>query len=275
MRFVISLLILCFWIPATWAETPVERGQYIVEVIAACGNCHTPQGPAGPDQARNLSGGNPIVERGMVAIPPNITPDEETGIGSWSDAQIKTAIREGIRPDGRVLGPPMPFPLYRDISDEDITAIVAYLRTVPPVTNKTEPSAYEFPLPPNWGPPPGIVPEPDRENPVEYGAYLAGPLGHCVKCHSTPGANGEPDMENALGAGGLLLHGPWGVSVSANITPAGLGGKSDAEIKQEITTGVRANGSRLMPPMAFSYYANLTTEDLEAIVAYLRSLPAK
>ena len=146
----------------------------------------------------------------MVAIPPNITPDEETGIGSWSDAQIKTAIREGIRPDGRVLGPPMPFPLYRDISDEDITAIVAYLRTVPPVTNKTEPSAYEFPLPPNWGPPPGFVPEPDRENPVEYGAYLAGPLGHCVKCHSTPGANGEPDMENALGAGGLLLHGPMG-----------------------------------------------------------------
>jgi len=275
MRFVISLLILGCWISAARAETPVERGRYIVEVIAACGNCHTPQGPDGPDQARNLSGGNPIVEPGMVAIPPNITPDEETGIGSWSDAQIKTAIREGVRPDGRVLGPPMPFPVYRDISDNDLDAIVAYLRTVPPVSNKTGPSTYEFPLPPNWGPPPGHVPDPDRGNPVEYGAYLAGPLGHCIECHSTPGANGAPDMENALGAGGLLLHGPWGVSVAANITPTALGGKSDAEIKQEITTGVRANGSRLMPPMGFGYYANLTSEDLDALVAYLRSLPAR
>jgi mono/diheme cytochrome c family protein len=275
MRFVISLLILGIWIPATWAETPVERGQYIVEVIAACGNCHTPQGPDGPDQSLHLAGGYPIVEPGMVAIPPNITPDEETGIGSWTDAQISTAIREGVRPDGRVLGPPMPFRVYRGISDEDVAAIVAYLRTIPPVSNKTEPSVYEFPLPPAWGPPIGQVPEPDRGNPVEYGAYLAGPLGHCIECHSTPGANGAPDMENALGAGGLLIHGPWGVSVSANITPTGIGGKSDAEIKKEITTGVRANGTRLMPPMAFSSYANLTSGDLDAIVAYLRTLPPK
>ena len=104
---------------------------------------------------------------------------------------------------------------------------------------------------------------------------LAGPLGHCVECHSSPGANGAPDMENALGAGGFVLYGPWGVSVSANITPSGIGGKSDAEIRQEITTGMRANGTRLMPPMAFSYYANLTSEDLDAIVAYLRTLPPK
>lgn len=275
MRIVISLLILCCWIQTTKAETKVDRGRYIVEVIGACGNCHTPQGPAGPDQALNLSGGNPIIEPGMVAIPPNITPDEKTGIGSWTDAQIIRVIREGIRPDGRVLGPPMPFPLYRGISDQDVAAIVAYLRTVKPVSNKTEPSKYDFPLPSDWGPPLGNVPEPPNENKVEYGAYLAGPLGHCIECHSTPDTNGIPDIKNALGAGGLLFHGPWGVSASANITPTGLSGKSDAEIKQIITTGIRANGSRLMPPMGVGYYASLKKEDLDAIVAYLRSLPAK
>ena len=70
------------------------------------------------------------------------------------------------------------------------------------------------------------------------------------------------------------MHGPWGVSASANITPTGLSGKSDAELKKIITTGTRADGSALMPPMGFSYYAKLKDADLDAIVAYLRSLPA-
>ena len=274
MRIVIILLSLFCWLQTTQAETTVDRGRYIVEVIGACGNCHSPAGPEEPDQSLHLAGGNPIDEPGMVAIPPNITSDKETGIGSWTDVQIIKAIREGIRPDGRVLGPPMPFVLYRKISDQDIAAIVAYLRTVDPVNNKTKPSSYDFPLPPAWGPPVDTVPEPSRSNRVEYGAYLAGPLGHCIECHSTPDANGVPDMKNALGAGGLLFHGPWGVSASANITPTGLSGKSDAEIKKIITTGTRADGSALMPPMGFSYYAKLKDTDLDAIVAYLRSLPA-
>jgi mono/diheme cytochrome c family protein len=271
----VVLLIWCCWSQLVQAETQVERGRYIVEVIGACGNCHTPQGPGGPDMSLHLAGGNPLDERGMYAVPPNITPDPETGIGAWTDAEIIRAVREGVRPDGRVLGPPMPFGAYRGISDADAAAMVAYLRTVEPVRNSTEPSRYSFPLPPSWGPPVGEVPEPDREDRVAYGAYLAGPLGHCMECHSTPDANGIPDVENALGAGGLVFSGPWGQSVARNITPTGLSGRSDDEIKQIITTGVRADGSRLPPPMGFSYYAHLTGEDLDAIVAYLRSLPPK
>jgi len=271
----VGLSLLCCWIQAVQAETPLERGRYIVEVIGACGNCHTPQGPDGPDQSRHLAGGNPLAERGMYAVPGNITPDPETGIGNWTDAEIIRAIREGVRPDGRVLGPPMPFGQYRDIADSDMAAIVAYLRTVKPVSNTTEPSRYEFPLPESWGPPVGAVPEPDRSDKVAWGAYLAGPLGHCVECHSTPDARGIPDPENALGAGGLIFEGPWGASVARNITPTGLSGRSDAEIKQIITTGLRADGSRLLPPMGFGYYAHLTDEDLDAIVAYLRALPPK
>ncbi|MCW8872125.1 MAG: cytochrome c [Xanthomonadales bacterium] len=271
----IGLSVVCCWTQTVAAETMVERGRYIVEVIGACGNCHTPQGPGGPDESRHLAGGNPIEEPGMVAIPRNITPDMETGIGAWTDAQIITAIREGVRPDGRVLGPPMPFGMYRQISDRDVAAIVAYLRMVKPVNNQPEPSSYDFPLPESWGPPVDQVPEPDRTDEVAYGAYLAGPLGHCIECHSTPDAHGFPDLENALGAGGMLFHGPWGVSAATNLTPTGLSGKSDAEIKQIITTGMRADGSRLRPPMGFSYYAHLTDGDLDAIVAYLRSLPPR
>ena len=274
MNFVrLVVLLFCCWTQLAQAETPVERGRYIVEVIGACGNCHTPHGPDGQDESRHLAGGDPITQPGMYAVPRNITPDVETGIGAWTDEQIIRAIREGVRPDGRVLGPPMPFTLYRDISDQDVAAIVAYLRTVKPVRNVVEPSRYEFPLPPAWGPPVGEVPEPDRSDKVAYGAYLAGPLGHCTECHSTPDANGIPDLENALGAGGMELIGPWGVTVAANITPKALGHRSDDEIKQIITTGVRANGTRLRPPMGVSYYANLTDGDLDAIVAYLRSLP--
>lgn len=275
VAWLVGMSFLCCWIQAVQAETPLERGRYIVEVIGACGNCHTPQGPDGPDESRHLAGGNPLAERGMYAVPPNITPDPETGIGAWTDAGIIRAIREGVRPDGRVLGPPMPFGQYRNIADSDMAAIVAYLRTVKPVFNTTEPSRYEFPLPESWGPPVGAVPEPDRSDKVAWGAYLAGPLGHCMECHSTPDARGIPDLENALGAGGLLFEGPWGASAARNITPTGLSGRSDGEIKQIIATGVRADGSRLLPPMGFSYYAHLTDEDLDAIVAYLRALPPK
>lgn len=275
MRALAGLVCLLCCLSAAQAESETERGRYIVEVIGACGNCHSPTGPDDPDQSMHLSGGRPLDERGMYAVPPNITPDVETGIGAWTDDEIIRAVREGVRPDGRILGPPMPFAEYRKISDRDARAIVAYLRTVSPVRNTTEASHYDFPLPPSWGPPLGEVAEPDRSDIVAWGAYLAGPLGHCTECHSTPNENGVPDLENALGAGGLVFSGPFGVSVSANITPTGIGRRSDAELRQIITTGTRADGSKLNPPMGFAYYASLKERDLDALVAYLRSLPPK
>jgi mono/diheme cytochrome c family protein len=257
------------------AQTPLERGRYLVRSIVACGNCHTPMGPQGPVAGHELAGGMVFDEKPFTAYAPNITPDKETGIGHWTDAQIITAIREGRRPDGSIIGPPMPMPLYRSISDTDAAAIVAYLRSVPAVKNAVTKSAYRVPLPPAYGPPVGKVPEPDRGDKLAWGRYLAGPLGHCIGCHSTPGPRGAPDVENQLGAGGMSIPGPWGVSVSTNITPRGLAGYSDAALKTVITTGVRPDGSKLKPPMATSYYANMTPADLDALVAYLRSLPPK
>ena len=262
------------WTVPASGETLLERGAYLTRSIAACGNCHTPQTPQGPDDSREMAGGNPIEEEPFDAYPSNITPDPETGIGTWSDAEIVTAIREGRRPDGSILGPPMPFGLYRGLSDRDVNAIVAYLRVVKPVRNQVPKSVYRMPLPPAWGPPVGNVAEVPRDDKVRYGAYIAGPLGHCIECH-TPFEGGRPDFENQLGAGGFPFHGPWGVSVSANLTPhkvSGLGKWSDADIKRAIRRGIRIDGSRLLPPMAFAYYRNINESDLDALIAYLRSL---
>ncbi len=269
---VACLAILATGISSPRAETPLERGTYLMRSIVACGNCHTPKGPQGELPGMELAGGVTFPEEVFTAVSPNITPDAETGIGKWTDAQIVAAIREGKRPDGTIIGPPMPIALYRDMADDDVNAIVAYLRSVKPIANKVAKSQYKIPLPPSYGPPVAKVAPVGRTDKVAYGKYLAGPAGHCVECHSTPGAKGAPDFVNHTGGGGMHFNGPWGVSFAANITPAGLGKYSDDDIKNAITKGVRPDGSRLMPPMAYSYYSNIAPADLDAIVAYLRTL---
>jgi mono/diheme cytochrome c family protein len=171
----------CLAAGSATAQIPVERGKYLVESIMGCGNCHTPVGPNGPILDKALSGGPPIGEgNAFTAIPSNITPDPETGIGTWTDAEIKTAIRQGKRPPnahkgGALIGPPMPFGQYRGIADADIDAIVAYLRTVPAVRNAVAKSTYNTPLPPAWGPPiDKPITAPPASGTVAYGAYLAG-----------------------------------------------------------------------------------------------------
>ena len=257
------------------AETRLERGKYLMQSIVACGNCHTPKGPNGEIPGMELAGMSPLEDNpAFTANAPNITSDKETGIGTWSDKEIVTAIREGIRPDGSIIGPPMPIGLYRGMSDNDVEAIVAYLRATKPIKNKIPKSVYRIPLPPSYGPPVGNVADVPKSDKIAYGAYLAGPAGHCIECHTPMGERG-PDFNNRLGAGGFEFHGPWGTSVSANITSRGLKNRTDDQIKQMVTTGIRPDGSPMMPPMAYPYYANISTEDLNAIIAYLRMLPAK
>lgn len=256
------------------AETSLERGAYLVKTIAACGNCHTAKG--GPMAANELAGGFPIKEGPIDTVTPNLTPDRETGIGGWTDRELTVAIRDGKRPDGTLIGPPMPYDMYRHLSDSDTNAMIAYLRTLKPVRNETPKSVYGMPLPPAYGPPVGSVPDVDRSDKVAYGAYLAGPVGHCMECHTTMSQQpGRRDYDNMLGAGGFTFEGPWGESVAANITPdkeTGIGNWTDDQIKSAITDGVRPDGTMLRPPMAFSSYKGIRNEDLDAIVAYLRSI---
>jgi mono/diheme cytochrome c family protein len=262
------------------AETQVEHGKYLVESIMGCGNCHSPVGPDGPIVDKALSGGPPIGEgAAFTAVPSNITPDPETGIGKWTDAQIKTAIRQGKRPDGTLIGPPMPFGQYRGIADADIDAVVAYLRTVPAVKNAVEKSTYHIPLPPAWGPPiTKTITAPPPSDRLAYGAYLAGPLGHCVECHTPMGPDHRQQYATLLGAGGMQFNGPWGLSVAKNITSnpeQGLGKWTDGEIERAIRTGIDKDGHPLKPPMGYAYYSRISADDMAALIAWLRSLPPK
>lgn len=272
------MLIVALVLPATIAraETPRERGAYLMRGIVACGNCHTPKGPDGqPLRGQELSGGVVIDAPGVFhTVSPNITPDKATGIGNWTDAQIINAIRNGKRPDGTTIGPPMPFDFYRDFSDTDVRAIVAYLRSVKPIHHVVPKSEYKIPLPPSYGPPVTHVADVPRSNPIAYGRYLA-EIGHCLECHTPMLPNGQLDMAK-VGAGGQTLPAfPSGTVVSANLTPAnpdGIAHWTNAQIKTAITTGVRPDGRHLVLLMAFDWYRNISSADLDALVAYLRTL---
>lgn len=253
------------------AEPTLARGEYIVRGPGGCGNCHTPIGPQGPEMDKELTGR--VVEDGEAfrAVAPNLTAAGE--IAGWTDAELAKAIREGLRPDGSLIGPPMPFSMYRGLSDDDLASIVMFLRSLPANPSELPASEYRIPLPPAYGPPVESVAAPAQGVTAEYGAYLAGPIAHCLECHTPMGPQG-PDFSR-LGAGGFEFHGPWGVSVASNLTGSedGLAGYSDEEIATMITKGVRPDGSPMMPPMPYGYLAGFTPEDLQAVILYLRSLP--
>jgi mono/diheme cytochrome c family protein len=254
----------------------LARGEYLVKHVAACGNCHSPLGPGGaPVEGQELSGRFVIEVPEFKAIAPNITPAAR--VGDWSDEEFARAVREGIRPDGTVILPLMPFELYRDLSDRDLTDMVAYVRSVPAVENDPGASVINIPLPPAYGPPVESVAEVPEGETVEYGEYLAGPVAHCVECHTPMIEGGVIDFEHQLGAGGRVFDGPWGVSMSLNLTPNpdGLARWTDDEVISMVRTGHRPDGSPMMGPMGYAFYAGMSDRDAHAIVKYLRTLPVK
>jgi len=272
-RFTLWAGTLCVVAGTAVAETQLERGEYLVRGPMGCGNCHTLQGPEGPDMSKELAGGLLVIDDAMMqAYSPNITPAGPAG--QWSDAELARAIREGLRPDGSLIGPPMPFTFYRALSDTDLAAVVAFLRTLPPIENETPASVYHIPLPPDYGPPVEHVADIPRGPTVEYGAYIAGPVAHCLECHTPFGPQG-PMIDTALAQGGFEFPGPWGVSVAPNIPSSadGLADYTDDQIKAMITQGKRPDGSPMLPPMPYGHFARMTPEDLEALVLYLRTLP--
>ena len=255
----------------------VKRGDYLVNGLLTCGNCHTPKGPTGDIMEKAFSGGLTFDEPPFKVTASNITQDKETGIGSWTDAQIKTALRKGVRPNGTPLAMIMPSDFYEIMTERDLNAVVAYLRTLKPIKNKVPDPVYKMQQvhhPFAGGEKPYT--EAMMRDKLKKGFYLA-TIAHCMECHTPMGPRGR-EFAAKLGAGGFELPGPWGVSVSRNITVSktkGIGGWTDAEIKRAITTGVSKDGSKLKPPMAYHSYAKMTAADLDAVVAYLRTVPAK
>jgi mono/diheme cytochrome c family protein len=259
------------------AETPVERGSYLVNTIMTCGNCHSPKGPPEAVAGKDFSGGLSWDEPPFKVTASNITQDKDAGIGSWSDADIKKLLRTGLRPNGIAIASIMPTGFYGIITESDLDAIVAYMRTIKPVNNKVPDPVYRMAAPPQIFPGAEQPYTPAMLNDkMKRGFYLA-TIGHCMECH-TPAPKGRHDWAADLGRGGFEFPGPWGVSVSRNITSSkskGIGDWTDAEIKRAITQGIDKDGNHLKPPMGFGYYAHMTDADLDAVIAWLRTVPPK
>lgn len=251
----------------------IERGEYLT-TLAGCIDCHTPR--TDEDEMiteRALAGGRPfdIGELGTV-LAPNITQDEETGIGTWTDEEIKVAIKTGVSPDGHHSFPVMPYPAYAGMAEEDLDAIVAYLRTVAPIENQVP---QEQVLPPEALPQvPYVVVEsaPDPGDVTARGDYLINNVFACGDCHTPQDPATGLAIEEEYLSGGRPFEGPWGVVYAANITPhteTGIGSWSQEQIRASIKEGVRPDGRVLILMPADEVYSVMTDDDLDAVVSYL------
>jgi mono/diheme cytochrome c family protein len=261
--------------PERWA-----RGKYLVENEAACADCHSPHDwtkhdspiPAGMEGAGEDFSIMKDLPGRVVAS--NLTPDAETGIGTWSDDALARAIREGIGHDGRTLFPMMPYENYWHLPDEDLASIIVFLRSLPPVRNPLPNTEIIFPVKYliRSVPEPLIDPvaAPDLSDPVKHGAFLVTIAG-CRDCH-TPMYHGDPIPGTEM-SGGQIFEGPWGRVATANLTPdpSGIPYYDEILFLQAIRTGyVKARSlNQIMP---WRNYGGMTDDDLKAIFAYLKTL---
>ena len=256
----------------------LARGKYLVDGVIGCFGCHTDQDWSklgAPPVLGKEGSGHVWADQNMPwLIAPNVTPDKETGAGNWSDDTLARAIREGIGHDGRALFPTMPYPHYRQMSDEDLASVIAYLRTVPAVRNQLPvtrmPSPLSFFIQSVPEPITAAVPPPDQSTAVARGAYLVS-MAACADCH-TPQENGQP-MPGMDFAGGFLIKEPKGDVFSNNITPAasGIGYYNDTSFVQAMRTG--KVGARLLhASMPWYFFGKMTDDDLKSIFAFLQTI---
>jgi mono/diheme cytochrome c family protein len=259
----------------------LERGRYLVESVSACFACHTTYDSKDPvksyEAVANKGGGGSMAADGAPwLIAPNITPDEETGAGRWTDDAFARAIREGIGHDGRALFPAMPYQNYRNYSDEDVASMVVYLRSIPAVKNKLPESEIPFPLSRliNLVPEPltETVPGPDRSSLVKYGEYVT-KTADCSGCHTPRGDKGAPLPGMDYAGGNPFDDGRGGAVTPTNMTPdaSGISYYDEALFLRTMRTG-HIGARQLSPHMPWWVYRNMTDEDLKAIFAYLRTL---
>ena len=250
----------------------IARGKYLTNGASHCFMCHSlrdwskPGAP--PIESKKGGGAIMINEKNFSIAAPNITPDEETGAGTWTDDMFARAIREGVGHDGRALYPLMLYQEFKKFSDEDIASIVVYLRTLPPVKNKlpkrklpleVQKMIVHLPLPIYKA-----IPEPDFSNVMERGKYMT-QIGGCIGCHTS----WETSLKPGLFAGGMEFLDPDGKSYSANLTTDESGLTYDEDIFINIIrTG---KGGTLHSAMPWFVIKNYTDEDLRAIYKYLKT----
>ncbi|HVN46973.1 MAG TPA: cytochrome c [Steroidobacteraceae bacterium] len=263
-------------VPGELAQSDViGRGRYLT-VAADCQTCHTAEGGA------PFAGGRAFKTGFGTLYSSNITPDRATGIGAWSGGDFLRAVHEGVRPDGSHLYPAFPYAAYTYLTDDDVQAIWAYLRTVPAVKNPTPANALAFPFNQRWlmglwsalfNPDRRFAPNVRHGPEWNRGAYLAEALGHCGDCH-TP-RNLLQALDNRRKFSGALT-GDWQAYNITSDRTSGVGAWGAEELSQYLMTGHAASHGTASGPMReavdFSL-SKLAPSDIQALVTYVRSVP--
>jgi mono/diheme cytochrome c family protein len=267
----------------TFDATPerLARGKYLLTSgQPPCVMCHsplevTPDGGLTVQPGTEFSGRSFDVEGVPFVVAPNLTPDPETGIGTWTDDQLARAIREGISHDGRALFPIMPYEKFHAMSDEDLAAVIVYLRSLPPVRHELAKTAVPFPLNRliNSVPEPVTAPvSADLSTPEKRGAYIA-QMGVCADCHTTRDDKGNVRAEMAFAGGTAMPFGSRKTVYSANLTPGvnGIPYYTEDLFVETIRTG-KVRSRKLDSMMPLELYKNMTDQDLKDLFAYLKTL---
>ena len=258
----------------------LERGKYIFNSAAGCVDCHSEHDPTGQDHVvlSNMQGSGEVMffdDLPGRVVASNLTPDKETGAGTWSDDQVARAIREGIGHDGRALFPMMPYEHYRSMSDEDLASVIVYMRSLAPIHHELPKTEIIFPVKylMRSAPEPITAPvtAPDPADKLLWGAYVVNMAG-CGDCHTPTDEHGQP-LPGMEFAGGQVFKGPWISIASANITPdaSGIGYYDEALFLQVMRTGY-VKARRLAWLMPVEQYKGMTDDDLKAAFAYLRTV---
>jgi mono/diheme cytochrome c family protein len=263
-------------VPASLAKASlVERGAYLARA-ADCMACHTK--PGGKDFAGGLAFKLPF----GTLYSTNITPDKETGIGNYSDADFLNAMQRGIRRDGARLYPAMPYVSYTYMTDDDALAIKAYLFSLPPVHAPAPANTLAFPFDQRWAmmfwsalfnPDTRFAPDASKSPEWNRGAYLAEAMAHCGECH-TP-RNLAFALDNRKKFAGAVAAGWHAFNITSD-KATGVGGWSDADLASYLANG-HANGhgtaSGPMGEAVDRSFSQMTPDDIKSMVAYLRTVP--
>ena len=278
----------------------VERGEYLVNTVAVCSDCHTPRVGITPDATRFLAGSPTFADilpdvNGVGLIPSkNLTPDPETGLGNWTDEEIKNAFLNGIDNEGEPLFRIMPYYVMHNMSEDDADAIVAYLRSIPAIEQaipEREPLGFDVvtvePVPAAMIPDTTLEASDEDYEAAVRGKYLAGSIGICMECHTaaTEGEGIPIDVDGLFAGGRVFVSDQLGVPVppfpdeivSRNITPdkTGIQGVTAEQMRTLLVQGTDDEGDSVCPPMPvgpLGGFANLTDEDALAIGVYITTI---
>jgi len=262
----------------------IERGRYLANHVAVCMDCHSTRNwdyYAGPIVEGTLGKGGEVFDQSTglpgVIISKNITPHS---LSNWSDGELYRAITGGLQNDGDALFPLMPFDAYRTMAQDDVLAIMSYLRTLQPIANDVPDHQLDFPLSIIVNSIP-LAAEPrtvNRDDPIEYGGYLAQMAG-CTWCHTPTNATQQVIPEQLLAGGHEFVLPNGRVVRASNISPdeeTGIGSWTEEQFigafryyQSEDSRRIEMDEDGYNTLMSWTLFADMTDEDLSAIYAYL------